>query len=48
MNSLNIKEVCDYLNENIKAFYQRRIEITRNLKLNQLIGKNPYLHQVAT
>lgn len=31
------------MNENIQAFHQRRIEITRNLKLNQLIGKNPYL-----
>jgi hypothetical protein len=43
MNSLNLDEVCVYVNEHIDTFHKRRIEIISNLTLNRLIDKNPYL-----
>ena len=43
MHQLKIAEVCDYVNENIDAFHNRRIEIISHLTLGRLISKNPYL-----
>lgn len=43
MNSLNLEEVCQYVNEHIDQFHLRRIEALSELKLGKLIGKNPYL-----
>ncbi len=41
--TLNLDDVCEYVNEHIDQFHQRRIEIIKNLSLNQLTNKNPYL-----
>jgi hypothetical protein len=43
MNSLDLEKVCDYVNENIVDFHQRRIKSVEELKLDKLLSKNPYL-----
>lgn len=43
MNPLDIDKVNAYVNENIVDFHQRRIRSLRELKLDRLLTKNPYL-----
>lgn len=43
MMKLNLDDVCEYVNDHIDQFHQRRIGIIKNLSLNQLTNKNPYL-----
>ena len=43
MNPLCLDEVNVYANENIEGFHQRRIGLLEELKLNNLLKKNPYL-----
>ncbi len=43
MNSLNLDDVRDYVNENIVDFHQRRLKSLKELKLEKLLTKNPYL-----
>jgi hypothetical protein len=43
MNPLDIDRVNAYVNENIVDFHQRRIRALRELKLERLLTKNPYL-----
>ncbi len=43
MNPLDLDRVCDYVNENIVDFHQRRLKSLEGLKLEKLLTKNPYL-----
>jgi hypothetical protein len=44
MIDLNINEIAHYVEENIGAFHQRRLQALINAKLNKILGrKNPYL-----
>jgi hypothetical protein len=43
MNPLQMDKVCDYVNENVVDFHQRRIKSVEELKLDKLLSKNPYL-----
>ncbi|HVP21475.1 MAG TPA: PmeII family type II restriction endonuclease [Anaerolineaceae bacterium] len=43
INPINLDEVKEYVNSNIDAFHNKRIESLRGLKLNALVAKNPYL-----
>ncbi len=43
MNPLDLNQVCEYVNENIVDFHQRRIKSLEGLKLDKLLTKNPYL-----
>ncbi len=43
MNSLNLEDVKQYVNENIVDFHQRRLKSLEELQLNKLLTKNPYL-----
>ena len=43
MNSLDLSEVRDYVNENIADFHRRRINSLEALPLKKLLAKNPYL-----
>ena len=43
MNPLCLDEVNAYANENIEGFHQRRIGLLEELKINNLLKKNPYL-----
>jgi len=43
MNPLNLDDVCEYVNNNITFFHQKRLSILSNLTLKQLLDKNPYL-----
>jgi len=44
MKSLNLKDVSEYVEKNIGAFHQKRIQSLGGLKLSQIIKrKNPYL-----
>ncbi len=43
MKNLNLTEVCDFVNENIDDFHNRRISSLENLDLHKLLKKNPYL-----
>lgn len=43
MNSLNLNDVRDYVNENIVDFHQRRLKSLEELRLEKLLTKNPYL-----
>lgn len=43
MQPLNLESVCEYVNENIVDFHQRRIKTLEELKLSKLLTKNPYL-----
>lgn len=43
MNSLNLNDVRDYVNETVVDFHQRRLKSLEELKLEKLLTKNPYL-----
>ncbi len=43
MNPIDLEKVCDYVNENVVDFHQRRIKSLEELKLDKLLTKNPYL-----
>lgn len=43
MNSLDMSEVCEFVNENIVDFHNRRIYSLESLGLKKLLKKNPYL-----
>ena len=43
MNNLNLMDVCEFVNENIVDFHERRIRSLESLDLNKLLKKNPYL-----
>ena len=43
MISLNINNVCEYVNENIVEFHRQKIKSLEELSLNKLLTKNPYL-----
>ena len=43
MNSFDMDELNDFVNQNIVDFHQRRISSLENLNLNKLLKKNPYL-----
>jgi hypothetical protein len=43
MNNLDLAEVCEFVNENIVDFHERRISSLENLNLYTLLRKNPYL-----
>lgn len=43
MNKLNLDEVKTYVNQHIVDFHQRRVKTLEELKLQQLLKKNPYL-----
>jgi hypothetical protein len=44
MNSLNLDEVQEYVNENIPDFHQQRVKLLKKLTLHRLLlRKNPYL-----
>lgn len=43
MNPLDMNEVYTFVNENISDFHQKKIQCIKDLKLNKLVSKNPYL-----
>ena len=43
MESLDFDQVREYVNENVVDFHQWRIRLLENLKLRDLLKKNPYL-----
>ena len=43
MNPLNLEMVCEYVNQNIVDFHERRKKSLEELKLDKLLTKNPYL-----
>lgn len=43
MRNLDLSMVCDFVNENIVDFHERRIRSVESLDLNKLLKKNPYL-----
>lgn len=43
MNPLDLDQVREYVNEHIVDFHQWRIRLLENLKLRDLLKKNPYL-----
>lgn len=44
MKKLNLKNVTQYVEENIGTFHEKRIQSLDNLKLSQVLKrKNPYL-----
>lgn len=43
MNALNLDETKQYVNKNIDDFHNRRLYAIRNLTLQKLLQKNPYL-----
>jgi len=43
MNSIDLHQVCNYVNENIVGFHKHRIKLLEELKLERLLRKNPYL-----
>ena len=43
MNPLDLGQVREYVNENVVDFHQWRIRLLENLKLKDLLKKNPYL-----
>jgi hypothetical protein len=43
MKSLNISNVCEYVNENIVEFHRQKIKSLEELRLGKLLTKNPYL-----
>jgi hypothetical protein len=44
MRKINLKEVADYVEQNIGTFHQKRIQSLDSLKLSQVLKrKNPYL-----
>ncbi len=46
MKQLNLKEITQYVEENIGIFHQKRIAGLNALKLKKVLGKkNPYLYK---
>jgi len=43
MVNLDLVDVCEFVNENIVDFHERRINSLESLNLNKLLRKNPYL-----
>ncbi|MEA3327354.1 MAG: PmeII family type II restriction endonuclease [Chloroflexota bacterium] len=43
MSNLDLADVCEFVNENIVDFHERRINSLESLNLNKLLRKNPYL-----
>ncbi len=44
METLNLRDVVKYVEENIGTFHQKRIAGLKDLKLNKVLSKkNPYL-----
>ncbi len=43
MQPLNLDEVCEYVNETIGAFHQKKARSLEELRLDRLLTKNPYL-----
>jgi hypothetical protein len=43
MNTLDLDEVCDYVNDNIVDLHRRRIQSLEELKPKKLLSKKPYL-----
>ena len=43
MKPLDLRSVEEYVNENIVDFHERRIKPLREMRLNDLLKKNPYL-----
>ncbi|MDF1514719.1 MAG: PmeII family type II restriction endonuclease [Anaerolineae bacterium] len=43
MNTLDLNEVCEYVNDQITVFHNRRISSIEGLNLDRLLRKNPYL-----
>lgn len=43
MSNLNLMDVCEFVNENIVDFHERRIRSLEELDLRKLLKKNPYL-----
>ena len=43
MNPLDLDSVEKYVNEKILDFHERRIKSLKEMKLNDLLTKNPYL-----
>lgn len=43
MDPINLSEIAAYVNENIDLFHARRLRCVQQLKLPNLVNKNPYL-----
>ncbi|HNT23522.1 MAG TPA: PmeII family type II restriction endonuclease [Anaerolineales bacterium] len=43
MDPLNLQNVCDYVNDHILDFHERRLKSLGELRLEKLLNKNPYL-----
>ena len=43
MNPLDLDEVCEYVNQRIVSFHERRFDALTRLELKSLLKKNPYL-----
>ena len=43
MNTLNLDDVKEYVNDNIVDFHRRRLKSLEELKFEKLLTKNPYL-----
>ncbi|MBK7218923.1 MAG: cytosolic protein [Candidatus Promineofilum sp.] len=43
MNPIDLGEIAVYVNENIDLFHARRLRCIQQLKLSNLVSKNPYL-----
>ena len=43
MNTLDLDAVCQYVNDNVQYFHDRKIASLEGLTLNRLLQKNPYL-----
>ncbi len=48
MNPLNLRRVEEYVNEHIVDFHQARIRLLEDLKLGELLKKNPYLFKAKS
>jgi len=43
MKNLELSELCEFVNQNIVDFHDRRIYSLESLNLKKLLKKNPYL-----
>jgi hypothetical protein len=43
MNPIDLREIESYVNENIVDFHERRLNSLKELEINKLLNKNPYL-----
>ena len=43
MDKLNLNEINSFVNTNIVSFHETRLKCLKELRLNKLISKNPYL-----